>query len=163
MIIRNRISIYSDIIRGHQKCPPVMTVPIANQLGMKVYNVPDWPPNISGMIRKDGKLGGESGIAIYVNKDHPETRRRFTIAHEIAHFVLHQDLIGDGITDDGLYRSNLSLTNETHANRFAADLLMPWHLVDREIKNGRDTVSELAGLFNVSMQAMSIRLGVPAD
>src|SRR3546814_4029407 len=64
------------------------------------------------MIRKDAERGGESGFAIYVNGSHPRVRRRFSIAHEIAHFALHRNLIGDGVTDDAMYRSNLSRSEE---------------------------------------------------
>lgn len=66
--------------------------------------------------------GGTSGVAIYVNKGHHVNRRRFTTAHEIAHFILHQDFIGDGIADDGLYRSKLSNAMEAQANKLAADI-----------------------------------------
>ena len=49
-----------------------------------------------------------SGYAIFVNKgDRYKTRQRFTIAHKIAHFILHREAIGDGIVDDALYRSGL--------------------------------------------------------
>src|SRR3546814_3235070 len=72
------------------------------------------------MIRKDAERGGESGFAIYVNGSHPRVRRRFSIAHEIAHFALHRNLIGDGVTDDAMYRSNLSSAVEVQANRMAA-------------------------------------------
>src|SRR3546814_9375366 len=74
------------------------------------------------MIRKDAERGGESGFAIYVNGSHPRVRRRFSIAHEIAHFALHRNLIGDGVTDDAMYRSNLSSAVEVQANRMAADI-----------------------------------------
>src|SRR3546814_13450473 len=77
------------------------------------------------MIRKDAERGGESGFAIYVNGSHPRVRRRFSIAHEIAHFALHRNLIGDGVTDDAMYRSNLSSAVEVQSNRMAAAIMMP--------------------------------------
>lgn len=157
------VSEANAIVRRHQKAVPVETVPIAEDLGLKVYRVQGWPDEISGMIKRDEERGGESGYAIFVNGRHPEVRRRFTIAHEIAHFVLHRDLIGDGITDDGLYRSGLSNTIEAQANRYAADLLMPWHLVNQQTDRGLDTVEALAKLFKVSKSAMAIRLGVPYE
>ena len=43
----------------------------------------------------------------------------------------------------------------------AADILMPWRLIDRAITNGIATVPDLAAKFNVSNSAMSIRLGIP--
>lgn len=150
-------------IKRHQAKAPVEVVPIAEDFGLKVFRVQGWPDSISGMIKKDGERGGSSGYAIFVNGKHPEVRRRFTIAHEIAHFVLHRDLIGDGITDDGLYRSGLSNTVEAQANKYAADILMPWHLVNGMTESGLDTVEALAKHFKVSKSAMAIRLGVPYE
>lgn len=152
-----------DIISRHQTCAPVDVLAIARDLGLEVYRVQGWPDDISGMIKADPERGGKSGYAIYVNGKHPETRRRFTIAHEIGHFVLHPEKIGDGITDDALYRSKLSSATEVQANRFAADLLMPEDLLRDAIKQGIETVEELANHFNVSRSSMSIRLGVPYE
>ena len=115
------------------------------------------------MIIKDIETGGTSGYAIFVNNNHHTHRRRFTIAHEIGHFVLHGDLIGDGIAEDYLLRAD-GFPNriETEANKFAASLLMPRHLmIDYQIQ-GILSIPELAKIFNVSKDAMSIRLlGIP--
>jgi Zn-dependent peptidase ImmA (M78 family) len=34
---------------------------------------------------------------------HHPNRQRFTLAHEIAHYVLHRDLVENGIVDDTMY------------------------------------------------------------
>lgn len=151
------------IIRDHQSEAPIEVVPIANHLGLRVYRVSGWPDKLSGKIQRDEEQGGDSGYAIYLNAGHPVVRRRFTIAHEVAHFVLHRDYIGDGLFDDALYRSGLSSRLEANANRLAADILMPWHLLNVAIEEGLDTVDVLARRFNVSNSAMSIRLGVPFE
>lgn len=135
---------------------PVNVLGLAHRLGVRVFDTP-WPDNISGKIQKDKERGGDSGYAIFVNKFHAETRKRFTIAHEIAHFVLHEDLIGDGIFDDALYRSGLPEKIEAQANGLAADILMPWSLLQPHLGNDP---KELADMFNVSESAMNIRLGV---
>jgi Zn-dependent peptidase ImmA (M78 family) len=123
-----------------------------------VYRVTSWPDATSGMIARDPERGGSSGFAIYVNAKHSEVRRRFTIAHEVAHFVLHRDLIGDGITEDALYRSGLSDAVEREANGLAAEILMPRHLVREAVHGGMSGLPELATRFNVSQQAMEFRL-----
>lgn len=151
------------IIAEFQKTAPVQVVPIAKKLGLEIYTVNNWGDEISGMIVSDKARGGPSGYAIYINGRHALTRRRFTMAHEIAHFVLHRTLIGDGIQDDALYRSKLSSAVETEANRYAADILMPWKLINQEISSGHNSVEELATAFNVSKSSMSIRLGVPYE
>ncbi|RBI67053.1 hypothetical protein DQW77_17790 [Roseovarius sp. TE539] len=116
---------------------------------------------ISGKIQKDTTRGGESGFAIFVNSGHPAVRRRFTIAHEIAHYVLHERKIGDGIFDDALYRSGLPHQEKVQANALAADILMPRDRVREMQRLHGDNINYLANLFWVSEQAMSIRLGVP--
>ena len=138
---------------------PVMILPIADKLGLDVYSAKDWSDNISGMIVKDEGDGetSKSGYKIYVNGNHTETRRRFTIAHEIAHYVLHEHLIGDGITEDALYRSRLSNFIESEANKLAANILMPTHLVEEAVKT-EVRLEQLAKKFFVSPQAMAIRL-----
>lgn len=143
---------------------PIQTVALAGELGIKVYHA-GWPDKISGKIQKDTNLGGSSGFAIFVNKDHHVNRRRFTTAHEIAHYVLHEEQIGDGIFDDALYRSGLPSSVEAQANGLAADILMPWSILNRyiptNIQNGAVDVAKLASIFQVSPQSMGIRLGQP--
>lgn len=152
-----------SIIEDHQNSAPVQTVTLARALGLEVYHVKGWNDDLSGLIRRDPDKGGKSGFAIFVNGDHHRNRRRFTTAHEIAHFVLHEDQIGDGIVDDVLYRSTLSSRQEAEANRLAADILMPWDLLNAEIDRGTTDVRKLARMFEVSQSAMAIRLGVPAE
>lgn len=147
-----------DVIRRHQKSAPVQVVPIAEALGLTVYRATGWSDETSGMIARDDERGGDCGFAIYVNAKHSEVRRRFTIAHEVAHFVLHRDLIGDGITEDALYRSGFSDAIEREANGLAAEILMPQHLVRECIAGGTRGAAQLAIVFNVSQQAMEYRL-----
>ncbi len=155
MLFREQLA----VIEANQKHWPVLTIPIARKLGLRVYRMSGWPQDVSGLIRRDEDDGGKSGFAIYVNADHAETRRRFTIAHELGHFVLHRELIGDGIVEDALLRAQgLSNRVEAQANRFAADLLMPRHLLDAAHREGIVTIPELARAFKVSKDAMSIRL-----
>jgi Zn-dependent peptidase ImmA (M78 family) len=137
--------------------PPINVVSLANILGIKVYNAA-WPDNVSGKIQKDAMKGGTSGFAIFVNKDHPKTRKRFTIAHELAHYILHEPHIGDGLFDDAMYRSGLPESKEVQANQMAADILMPWAHLRPLI--GKYTPAELAQKFEVSPEAMNIRLGI---
>ncbi len=45
----------------------------------------------------------------------------------------------------------------------AADILMPWGLINKAVEGGDNTVEALAYRFKVSNSAMSIRLGVPYE
>ncbi len=146
-----------NLIVEAQKSLPVDVVALCNRFGIKVYEVQDWAEN-SGMIKKNPD--GDS-YSVYVNATHSKVRQRFTIAHELAHWILHRDIIGDGILDDGLYRSGLPTPVEVQANRFAADILMPKSKVNEEWQNPDCDLDSMAGIFGVSRQAMAIRLGVP--
>ena len=99
--------------------------------------------------------------AIYVNGLHHVNRKRFTVAHEIAHFLLHKDYIGDGILDDALYRSGLGSDIETEANALAAKILLPDSLLAKEPLR-KMSIRDLAEKFEVSEASMGIRLGEPA-
>jgi len=150
------------ILQKHQHSVPVSVTPIARELGLKVFYATWDNPSISGMIRKD-KDEGKSGFSIYVNKDHHSNRQRFTIAHEIARYVLHENEIDDEIVDDALYRSGLSNKLEIAAKNLAADILIPWDLLKESMVDPGCSISKLAEQFRVSKSCMSIRLRVPHE
>ena len=137
---------------------PVKVGMVAKTFGLSVL-ASTLPAGISGEIRPQGV-----SYQIKINRHDSPARQRFTLAHELAHFLLHRDVIGDGISDDVLYRSSLSDTREAQANRLAADILMPADVVRRELQLRKgmprsQQVEELANLFSVSSAAMEIRLG----
>jgi len=148
------------VIRQFQQTAPVNVIGIANALGVNVWELRALPSNISGKIWRDNVHGGSSGFSIGVNASEAYVRKRFTVAHEIAHFILHRDRITDGLVEDTLYRG-LSGPEETAANKLAADILMPYSLVNSTIAKGITDVDDLARLFAVSSVAMRIRLGIP--
>lgn len=144
------------LVRRHQKAAPVDVVKIAGKLGLGVWTAHGWPETLSGMIKP-----GKKGYDIFTNANHSPQRRRYTIAHEIAHFMFHDFLIGDGIVDNHRYRSKLSWANERIASNYAAEILMPDHLLEKALKAGDTDIARLAEVFDVSVNAMAIRIGVP--
>ena len=96
---------------------------------------------------------------IYVNADEPPQRRRFTLAHELGHWVC-QCLEGKAAP---VYcraadvAPDADRVLEREANVFAAELLMPEDQV-REEWGRAAMVAELAARFGVSAQAMAWRL-----
>jgi IrrE N-terminal-like domain len=152
------ITEYNTILR-HQQDVPIDITALATDLGLSVYESEDFEDGISGKICKDASGESPAGYSVYVNANHSVRRQRFTIAHECAHFLLHRDKIGDGITDDAMYRSD-KMTNqdEYEANNKAADLLMPRRLVLKYVKEGLSGADDLADAFNVSITAMQVRL-----
>lgn len=151
-----------ELVEKHHTDIPVKLAGIAKDLGLTLL-ASTLPVGVSGEIRPDS--ASRSGYAIRVNRHDSSRRQRFTIAHEISHYLLHEDQIGDGITDDVLYRSSISDAREAQANRLAADILMPQALVSAWIDRARamgveDISTYLAERFDVSEAAMKIRLGL---
>jgi Zn-dependent peptidase ImmA (M78 family) len=145
------------VVARFQVAPPVSVGDIANALGIRVIRR-SLGSEVAGMIMRDPSAGNRSGFVIYINSDDHINRQRFTAAHELAHYILHRDLIENGVVDDTMYRSKeLSSTYETQANQLAADILMPIRLV-KKWRELLPNVKDLAKKFGVSEQAMSIRL-----
>ena len=147
-------------IEQFQDAAPVRLPDLARALGVQV-KAATLAPGISGEIRPSPDGGS---YVIRVNRHDPPKRQRFTVAHELAHFLLHRDEIGSGIEDDVLYRSSLSDRREQQANRLAADILMPSPLLMEaqeaaEEKGVGDVVLYLAEQFGVSEAAMRIKTG----
>jgi predicted transcriptional regulator len=151
-----------SVVRWHQRrevAPPVDVYAIARDLGIEVRRRL-MSADTSGLIERSPERGGPSGFAIAVNALHSPKRQRFTVAHEIAHFILHRDLIGPRgeVVDDAMYRSSLSDTLERQANRLAAEILMPAQLIRELYQDGNHSPEALARDFDVSQQAMEIRM-----
>lgn len=152
------------ILRKYTQTAPVDVEGIAGELGLRV--VRDFlGPNVSGKIQKDAS----GKYTIVVNAADAPTRQRFTIAHEIAHYLYHRDLIGDGVADSPAYRAPdpriyettpLKQRHETQANQFAANILMPNDLI-RFIKAHDPGISlpDLARRLDVSLPALRVRTG----
>lgn len=152
---------HMNTIRSFQRGFPVHVYRIAMALGIEVHQSDILADNIAGFIKAHDTHPGK--FEIHVNAAHSKTRQRFTIAHELAHYILHKDKIGAGITDDALYRSNLSSRIEVEANELAMNILMPWHLLEPRLQQDHVSVNSLARDFDVSTSAMSVRLGIPYE
>lgn len=137
---------------------PVDLLDIAEKLGVQVL-----PGNFSkGFFGSDDEISGTfqyvNGVpTCTINESHHINRQRFTLAHELGHFVLeHGEKCDDSKT---LYRQNGHTDPvEIEANNFAAELLMPKTAVNVLIKDKGCGISELADWFQVSEQAMYFRL-----
>lgn len=146
--------------------PPVPVEEIAVALGAKVRYSP-FDDELSGMIYIKG-----SNPIIGVNSLHPPNRKRFTIAHEIAHLILHSKQIADYVHVDKrfpvLMRDASSATGtqqmEMEANHFAAELLMPSFLLLPSLKrhildiDDEKPLEKLSRKFRVSKQALEYRI-----
>lgn len=133
---------------------------IVRALDIQILEREDWTNELSGaLVIHNGK-----GV-IGLNKYDVVERKRYTLAHELGHWFLHNDLT-DTFLDKKLVfnRSNHSNRQEVEANYFAACMLMPEKLLRNQINlkyHGQideDDISSLAGDFKVSAIAMTYRL-----
>ncbi len=145
---------------------PVDVELVAHRLNLRTEAAP-LGENVSGLLVVEKGHG-----VIGYNVTQALVRQRFTIAHEIGHFVLHRRDDPSALFIDTHYivyrRDAQSSTGEDRrereANRFAAALLMPATLLHAEIQKqpfdfgDEEMLTELASKFQVSTQAMSIRL-----
>lgn len=150
---------------------PIDVEKLAEKLKLKVIRH-RFEGDVSGVLTiKNGK--GTIGV----NRKHSPVRIRFTIAHEIGHYLLNHQRTGELFVDKNtnefvatMFRNADSATGdiqqEREANAFAAALLMPSILIKKEIKrysfdmtDEKDTdLDRLSSDFKVSSQAMAIRL-----
>jgi Zn-dependent peptidase ImmA (M78 family) len=147
-----------EVVQDYLADAPVDLTAMAEALGLEVDMCVPMSPEVSGRIIRRASRFGEERYRIEVNGSHHPRRQRFTLAHEIAHFLLHRDLLGAGIEDNEMYRSGLPDPIEWEADRYAAELLMPAKLVRMAYRAGATSVARLADAFDVSFAAMNIRL-----
>ncbi len=149
---------------------------------LRKHKIASAPTNLQKLCVREGivclekKLNDElSGMAfirngqrfVVVNSSHPESRRRFTMAHEIGHHILHSGYLAQHVHVDTsvLKRDELSAEGvdfkEIGANAFAAELLMPrsqllrYPALDLADESG---VAVVARKFGVSATALTYRL-----
>lgn len=132
---------------------------ICELLGVTVYRVglgPDLENAVSGAFLKHPTVG----FSVLVNLEMTPGRRRFTIAHELAHALFHSDrhtFVISGPTKDG---------PERFANAFAGEFLMPTEGIRRAMEEygfgpqvGRPAdVVHLQRFFRVSYATALVRL-----
>lgn len=106
-----------------------------------------------------GELINNHGIwTMIINTKHPETRQRFTMSHELKHYISHRQE-SNKFSDSVFYRKNKEKDSlEYQADEFAAEILMPENYVRKAIDKGTVDVDRLADMFGVSGQAMLNRI-----
>lgn len=145
---------------------PVNPVRVANALGISVQNAVFRDPRLAGMATRRGEHS-----LILVKEDDPLLRKRFTVAHEVGHCLLHlsDDDLEIADTEDDFFRTGEPESKawsqrrqiEFEANAFAAALLMPQRLVAEfweRIPERERNVEVMASIFQVSQASMGIRL-----
>lgn len=138
--------------------PPVDLRVIAEKLGLAYEEVDYFPDDVEALI-----VPMEDRTVAVVNKNFPENRRRFSLAHELCHHYLHKDrsIFEDADTIDSSDLLELEVANkdpfEAEADIFAGELLMPLFMLKRHYKPGF-TAGDIARIFEVSESAASVAL-----
>ena len=122
--------------------------------------------NIELMFYKDTNVDSlgkieciEGRFVITANERHSFYNNIFTIAHELGHFAKHHDIVREkGFAD----RKKTSYTpeelaQETQANNFAAELLMPEYKFVKEFQRQNGNLFQLQKIFGVSLDAIKYR------
>lgn len=158
--------IAADLLDNHSIKPgPVPVEDLAKASGVQVV-YRNFNNEISGALVRRG-----TSAIIAVAAEQPHVRQRFTIAHELGHFLLHPT-DGEEVHVDKHFRvqfrsptsSTAEDVGEIEANAFAAALLMPEEWILRETRqvtfdfDDPEAVRELAERYDVSTQAMTFRL-----
>ena len=145
---------------------PVPLTKIVESLGVEIH-LEAVEDDLSGFLYRDHK---RNLTIIGVNADHHPNRKKFTIAHELGHFLLHDF---DDVHVDRQFK--VWLRNETssqgtndeekEANLFAAEILMPARLIEADVQQigifdllDEEVIEGLAKRYGVSSQAMTFRL-----
>ena len=144
----------SIILRtAQQGTDPVDVERLALQYGIEIQKVD---------IDNDGNLCRQldGTFVMQININHPTTRQRFTIAHEIAHYMLHRKELttSNNCFDKNTYKG-LQEYKEIEANRLAEDILMPYHLIERilDLDDVHNT-QNIADKLQISEEMLRIRL-----
>ena len=128
--------------------PPVDVVYIAGSCGLKI----EYVNRGKGFF---GQLLRESRVIEVQENVHPH-RQRFTIAHELAHYVLKHNPVSSFVYSEST--DDPRRINESQAGIFASELLMPESWVKQYWVELRKDFRKTAQKFYVSEEAMFRRL-----
>ncbi len=148
----------SELVTSLSLDAPVDLVDVARRLGLQIRYCDASGFEGALVCSKDNHLG-----TVLVKKAIREIgRRKFTIAHEIAHYVLpHHGTSGTICRPKDVENWDRSLPEEEReANVFAGELLIPQSLVDASLLAEKPTFRAIRGLaakFETSFTAASYR------
>lgn len=104
---------------------------------------------------------GQNSAIITINSDIPyEGKKRFVIAHELGHFEMHRNVIAVHNDTDATLEFFKNGNQETEANEFASELLMPEHLFKKECagkKFSPDLLRQLSDRFKTSITSVAYK------
>jgi hypothetical protein len=139
---------------------PVPVEEIATAVGIEELRESDSESFEGLLVTDEGKTKGAIAYSILSSSE----RRRFTVAHEIGHFLIptHGANAQCAKADLGVFKSSdARKSKEAEANRFAASLLMPRTLYLSDIRRlgapETEHILRLASRYEVSKEAAARR------
>jgi len=140
-----------------ENAPPVDVDKIAKLLGIEVSEcVPLDMDSLDTIGKITLQPDGPAMVWINPLENSYIPRRRFTLAHEIGHFCMHRSSSKKTFVDTKVTMNRSESywdSNESEANNFAADLLMPAHLIKSV---GRKLIAEFKAENKVEKMPLSI-------
>lgn len=142
---------------------PIPIVKIMKELNFLV-GTQELEDNLSGYIVIDNVVEKKFGKdrLICVNSKDSLGHQRFTIAHELAHFIFDYKPTENNLEYYNTYKTDDEDDEiERRANKFAANLLMPEDEFKRkynELKNDDEKYIKLVEYFEVSRRAIDRRI-----
>ena len=103
---------------------------------------------------------GKKGIIVVNSKVNYIPKKRFTIAHELGHFRLHKNTTLYGRNKESFLDFNDKDSQESDANIFAAELLMPEIIFKNYVRRkmiSLDLIIDVSDYFRTSLQSTAFR------
>lgn len=138
------------------------TIPVDVVRAARLYDIDVYPIEMEkmvGAIPSGVLVESQKKWSIFINIQDSLTRQRFTIAHELGHFLLHKNkqFVDNFSAGETFYRDGEDTKEEREANYFAACLLMPAEEVISVWPESIDP-KDAAMKFKVSEVSMTYRL-----
>lgn len=138
------------------------TIPVDPVRAARTYGLEIFVVEMEKMVSASpsGILAEHDGRwVVYINNSDSINRQRFTVAHELGHFLLHKgkQFVDEFSAGETFYRDGEDTHEEKEANYFAACFLMPEKLVEQVWQISKDP-KDAANKFKVSEVSMTYRL-----
>lgn len=126
------------------------------EAGLRIFYLDRFPAKLAAFLIWTDEIGA----CVAINRAHPPERQRWSLAHEVGHFLRDRE-VGDVLGEDDALRQPTEIFPEA----FAKEFLLPTTGVQKRFtercRAGKFTAIDLHGLattFGVSFQAMALRL-----
>lgn len=130
---------------------PLDLAAICHRCGLDYEEVDYFPENVEALI-----LPGYNQPTAIINKNSPAPRWRFSLAHQLCHFLLHRyPAVLEGSVQPS---SALNIESECEADAFAVELLIPFSALNSYFHTGHSTAADIARKFLVTDSVAKLAL-----